>query len=147
MINNLLNILPGDGGSYAGQTQSTGNYYFDNFGEAALYALIGFMVVFVGIILIIAVIWLVGLIMRKTNNLAFITSLKSGKAKEKADKKSSATNTTEKNVTTDNNAVADNEIPAEVKAAIVAAIMAYYEQEQAETQKCQFVVKRIKRIN
>ena len=43
MLNFLLDIVP----------KPDGNYYFDNFGEALVYALIGFLVVFCGIILII----------------------------------------------------------------------------------------------
>ncbi len=131
MLNNLMAIIQGDGSNWAGQQKSPKNFYFDNFGEAALYALIGFVVVFVGIIIIIGIIWLVGLIMRKTNNLEFLT--KKREKKVKADKKA------------DVSAVApsDEDIPDEVKAAIVAAIMAYYQESE---EKCEFTVKRIKRI-
>lgn len=125
-------IIQGDGSNWAGQQKSPKNFYFDNFGEAALYALIGFVVVFVGIIIIIGIIWLVGLIMRKTNNLEFLTKKREKKVK------------TEKGA--DVPAVApssDDDIPDEVKAAIVAAIMAYY---QDSEEKCEFTVKRIKRI-
>lgn len=108
-----------------------GKYYFDSFPEALVYALIGFVIVFVGIAIIIAVIWLIGLLMRKTNNLAFLTNI--GK-KKKAQLESSVQPQT---------AVQNEDIPDEVKAAIVAAIMAYYESEQP---KCEFKVKRIKRI-
>ena len=131
-MNNLMAIIQGDGSMWAGQEKSPKNFYFDNFGEAALYALIGFIVVFVGIIIIIGIIWLVGLIMRKTNNLEFLT--KKREKKVKADKK------------TDIPAVAtssDDDIPDEVKAAIVAAIMAYYQESE---EKCEFTVKRLKRI-
>ncbi len=132
MLNNLMAIIQGDGSNWAGQQKSPNNFYFDNFGEAALYALIGFVVVFVGIILIIGIIWLVGLIMRKTDNLAFLTK-KRGK---KPDKK--ATEQVSEAV-----AASDDDIPDEVKAAIVAAIMAYYQESE---EKCEFTVKRIKRI-
>lgn len=127
MLNFLLDIVPQTpGGTF------DGNYYFsDRFGEPAIYALIGFLVVFIGIILIIAIIWLIGLLMRKTNNLAFLTNI--GKKKKKreveADKNEVLTET--------------DEIPDEVKAAIIAAIMAYYCEEKP---KCEFKVKRIKRI-
>lgn len=134
MLSNLLAILPGDGTSHAGQVQSPNNYYFDNFGEAALYALIGFVVVFVGIIIIIGIIWLVGLIMRKTNNLEFLTKKREKKAK--GNKKGEAKNTAQP-------VTANDEIPDEVKAAIIAAIMAYYQEKE---EKCQFTVKRIKRL-
>lgn len=134
MRSNLLQIIPGDGTTnWSGMTRDPSNWYFDNFGEAALYALIGFVVVFVGIALIILIIWLVGLIMRKTNNLEFLTKKREKKPKTK--KGQTAVNQSD--------AVADEEIPDEVKAAIIAAIMAYYE-EQAP--KCEFTVKAIKRI-
>lgn len=129
MLNNLLAIVPGNGGSVAGQPQSPSNYYFDNLGEPFLYALIGFLVVFLGIALIICVIWLVGLIMKKTNNLEFLQKGKKPKKQQKAE----ATTVTD---------TEDEEIPDEVKAAIVAAIMAYYEEKQ---EPCEFKIKKIKR--
>ena len=77
MLNFLLDILPQKpDGTF------DGNYYFsDRFGEPVIYALIGFLVVFLGIVLIIAIIWLIGLLMRKTDNLAFLTNI--GKKKKK----------------------------------------------------------------
>ena len=132
MLSNLLAILPGDGSSWAGQNKSPDNFYFDNFGEAALYALIGFLVVFVGIIIIIGIIWLVGLIMRKTNNLEFLTKKREKKPKKGREKQAEVSAPS-----------ADEEIPDEVKAAIIAAIMAYYQEKE---EKCEFTVKRIKRI-
>jgi len=135
MLSNLLAIKPGDGSYWAGQQQSPNNFYFDNFGEAALYALIGFVVVFIGIAIIIGIIWLVGLLMRKTNNLEFLT-----KKREKTIKKS-----VENSADGQNGALSSDtdDVPDEVKAAIVAAIMAYYEERE---EKCQFTVKRIKRM-
>ena len=126
MLNFLLDILP-----QKPDCTFDGNYYFsDRFGEPAIYALIGFLVVFIGIILIIAIIWLIGLLMRKTNNLAFLTKI--GKKKNKKEDPAPS------------QIVEDNEeVPDEVKAAIIAAIMAYYSQEKP---KCEFKVKRIKRI-
>lgn len=132
MLNNLLAIVGGDGSNWAGQTQSPSNYYFDNFGEPFLYALLGFAVVFVGIFIIIGIIWLVGFIMRKTNNLEFLTKKSSKKSRNKS---SEVINTEE--------SVDDGDVPDEVKAAIIAAIMAYYEGQQ---EKCEFTVKKIKRI-
>lgn len=133
MLNNLLAIVPGDGSSWAGQTQSPNNYYFDNWYEPFLYALIGFLVVFAGILIIIVTIWLVGLIMKKTNNLEFLSKGRKKKVKEvKTNEQPQATADTN-----------DGDIPDEVKAAIIAAIMAYYEEKQ---EKCEFTVKRIKRI-
>ena len=115
MVNSLLSLIHQEGSL--------------SFGEACIYALIGFVLVFVGIVLIIFIIWLIGLIMRKTNNLEFLSKI--GKRK----KKSQAVETVQ--------TVDDGEIPDEVKAAIVAAIMAYYYEEKPE---CEFKVRRIKRI-
>ena len=100
------------------------------FGEACLYALIGFLIVFAGIALIIFIIWLIGLIIRKTNNFEFISKIKIGK-KKKPNEIQSVTETD------------DGEIPDAVKVAIVAAIMAYHSEEKPE---CEFKVRRIKRI-
>lgn len=132
MLNNLMAIIQGDGSNWAGQQKSPNNFYFDNFGEAALYALIGFLVVFVGIIIIIGIIWLVGLIMRKTNNLEFLTKKREKKPKTNKNEEVPAVA-----------AEQSDDIPDEVKAAIVAAIMAYYQEQES---KCEFTVKRIKRI-
>ena len=131
MLNFLLDILPQKpDGTF------DGNYYFsDRFGEPAIYALIGFVIVFLGIVLIIGIIWLIGLLMRKTNNLAFLSNL-GKKIKSKLKKKKEELVSTETVSDTD-------EVPDEVKAAIIAAIMAYY---SAEKPKCEFKVKRIKRI-
>ncbi len=103
-----------------------------NIGEACIYALVGFIIVFVGILLIILIIWLIGLLMRKTDNLAFLSNI--GKKKKGA----AVTPVTEE-VTQDSG----DGVPDEVKAAIIAAIMAYYSE---EAPKCEFKVKRIKRI-
>lgn len=98
-------------------------------GEACIYALIGFVVVFLGIALIIFIIWLIGLLMRKTDNLSFLNKI--GKKKKSANKQ------------TEEPVVADEGIPEEVKVAIIAAIAAYYNEAPA---KCEFKVKKIKRI-
>ena len=116
---NLLDIVRHENGSY----------YFSDFPEALVYALIGFLIVFAGIAIIITIIWLIGLLMRKTDNLAFLKKI--GKKNKDVEPAKDAVQ------------VADDEIPDEVKAAIVAAIMAYYETEQPQ---CEFKVKRIKRI-
>ena len=119
MLGALLDIVQHDNGSY----------YFSDFPEALVYALIGFVIVFIGITIIITVIWLIGLLMRKTDNLAFLQNI--GK-KKKSETPAEVAQVAE-----------DEGIPDEVKAAIVAAIMAYYETEQPQ---CEFKVKRIKRI-
>ncbi len=116
MINSMLSLIKQEG--------SLG------FGEACIYALIGFVIVFAGIVLIIFIIWLIGLIMRKTDNLAFLSKIGKRKKKQQPVKPE---------VQPDNT----GEIPDEVKAAIVAAIMAYYYEEKPE---CEFKVRRIKRI-
>lgn len=121
MINSLLAIV----------SHSDGNYYFDNFGEALVYALIGFIVVFIGILLVIFVIWLIGFILKKSNNLAFLKNI--GKKN-----KSVGAEITENEATADGDEISD-----EIKVAVVAAIMAYYDSEKPE---CEFEVKRIKRI-
>lgn len=94
-------------------------------GEACIYALIGFAIIFIGITLIILIIQFIGFIMKKTDNLAVLS-------KKKTVKVAPATEN-----------AADEDVPDEVKAAIIAAIMAYYTAEKA---KCDFKVKRIRRI-
>ncbi len=119
MINSLLSLINQEGSL--------------SLGEACVYALIGFGVVFAGIVLIIFIIWLIGLIMRKTDNLAFLSKIKIGKKQKKPDNTSAGQSVAE----------SGEDVPAEVKAAIIAAIMAYYSE---EAPKCEFKVKRIKRL-
>ena len=129
MVQKLLDFVAG----------SDGNWYFENrFSEGAIYALIGFAIVFVGIALIILIIWLEGLLMRKTNNLAFMGAF-GRKIKSLFKRK----NKSEEESLPQTESVQEEEIPDEVKAAIIAAIMAYYSE---ESPKCEFKVKRIKRI-
>lgn len=118
MLNELLSIVP----------KEDGNFYFESFGEALVYALIGFLVVVIGIVLIICIIWLVGFIIRKSNNFEFLTKI--GKKKKIQEATVSVSEQ-------------DGEVPAEIKAAIMAVLMAYYSEEKPE---CEFKVKRIKRI-
>lgn len=128
MLNSLLDII----------ANPNGNYYFsgsaNGLGEALIYALIGFCVVFIGIVLIILIIWLIGLVLRKTNNLAFLNKIKLKKIfiKEKKEEIKS------EEIKEENDEISD-----EIKVAIIAAIMAYYDNEKIE---CDFVVRRIKRI-
>lgn len=119
MFKSLLAIIP----------KADGNFYFDSFGEALVYALIGFIVVFCGIVIIIFIIWLLGLILRKTNNLEFLTKL--GRKKPKP---------VETHVIIPDS---EEDIPDEIKAAIMAVIMTYY---SAEKPECEFRVRRIKRL-
>ncbi len=92
--------------------------------EAALYALLGFLIVFAGISFLILVVWLVGKIMGKPK--------KTQKVVDKAEK-------------VEEKSVVDGaeEFSEETVAVITAALMAYYE---ANDVKCGFTVKRIKRI-
>ena len=84
--------------------------------------------------IIILIIWLLGLVLRKTNNLAFMRGW-GAKLKARRVKKSEPN----ESVVTD----APEDLPDDVKAAIVGAIMAYYCEEKPQ---CEFKVKRIKRI-
>ncbi len=93
-------------------------------GEAALYALLGFAIVFLGIAFLILIVWLVGKIMQKSTEKP---------AKEKVEAKPTEAPTTP----------IEEECSEEMVAVITAALMAYYEQTNP---KCSFTVKRIKRI-
>lgn len=105
--------------------QRDGKYYFSEPAEAFIYALLGFLIVFAGIVIIILIIRLLGLVMQKTDNMTF-----SGKKKSAAEQKPAET------------AMGDD-VPDEVKAAIIAAVMAYCAEQKPE---CEFKVKRIKRL-
>lgn len=120
----LLDFVRGEG-------EKAGSWYFSDFGEALIYALIGFVIVFVGITIIIAIIWFIGFLMRKTDNFAFITKRKEHK-KEGEEIAATPVKDTD-----------DGEIPPEVKAVIAAAITAYYTEAKPQ---CEFKVKRIKRV-
>lgn len=114
MLNNLLEIVK----------RGDGKFYFSDFSEALVYALIGIGIVFIGIAIIVFILWLVGIIMKKTKGIELF------KKKNRVQEVSVAESS-------------DGDIPDEVKVAIMAAIMAYYSQENP---KCEFKVKRIKRI-
>ena len=96
--------------------------------EAALYAVVGFAIVVLGISFLILVVGLVGKVMNKA----------------KATPKAKETQAVKEEIAT-SLAVSESteEISEETIAVITAAIMAYYQQTQ---QKCEFTVKRIKRI-
>ena len=91
--------------------------------EAALYALIGYLVVFFGIAFLIFVVWLVGRIMQKSTT----------KAPKVA--KQEAVETLQP--------IQSDDIDEETVAVIMAVLTAYYE---TNNPKCEFTVKRIKRI-
>ncbi len=102
---------------------------------AIIQGVIGFLVTFVGIIILIAILTVVGKIMSSNDERARTKkgkSIKLAKSVKKAEVKK------EEPILP-----VEEEIPDEVKAAIVAAIMAYYTEEKP---KASFVVKRIKRI-
>lgn len=106
-------------------------------GEASLYALLGFAIVFVGIALLIFVVWLTGKLMVKYG----IASA----PKKATVKQQSAPVVSE---VAENLAVADatassDSVDSETVAVIMSALMAYY---QTTNPKCEFTVKRIKRI-
>ena len=121
MLTNLLNSLP-EGGRMVG------------IGEASLYALIGFAVVFAGIAFLIFVVWWVGALMSAYNT---------------QDKKGSILVGTEEKVAPQEMPIEpvaplkEDEVDEETIAVIMAALMAYYEQNNP---KCEFTLKRIKRI-
>ena len=121
MLTNLLNSVP-EGGKIVG------------IGEASLYALIGFLVVFAGIAFLIFVVWWVGALMNAYNT---------------QDKKGSILVGTEEKVVPQEMHVEpvaplkEEEVDDETIAVIMAALMAYYEQNNP---KCEFTLKRIKRI-
>jgi len=94
------------------------------FGEVALYALLGFLVVFLGISFLILVVWAVGKIMAIATN-------KPAKKKE------------EPKTETPVQASQEDEISEETVAVITAALMAYYTK---QNRKCEFTVKRIKKL-
>ena len=101
--------------------------------EAALYALLGFLVVFIGIIFLISVVWVVGKIMAK------------GKpsAKSKQSEKPVVVPSTPQPQPQASAMVVEDDVDEETVAVIMATVVAYY---QANYPKCEFTVKRIKRI-
>ena len=108
-----------------------------NIGESALYAGLGFGVVFLGIIFLIFIVWATGKIISAIEGKA-TTKKEKGKASKKTESaNNSVTETKEKTV------AESNEIDEETVAIITAAIMAYY---QKNNPKCEFTVRRIKKI-
>ena len=121
MLLNLLAVSP--------ENSAAGYPKYVSIPESALYALLGFLVVFAGIALLIFVVWAIGKLM---------ASLKGEKTEIKVVK-------TQPKKVEESLAVADGteEISEEVVAVITAALMAYY---QTNKPKCEFTVKRIKKI-
>ena len=95
-------------------------------GTAALYALIGYLVVFAGIAFLIFIVWLVGKLIAKSQ-----TAERPAKVEKVVEQTAMAIDE------------AEDEIDDETVVLIMAALMAYYE---ANNPKCEFTVKRIKRV-
>lgn len=93
-------------------------------GTAALYAVIGLLVVFIGIAFLVLVVWLLG--------LAFTHLPQKFEKKEKVLEKVETPATT----------VAVEDLDEQTVAVITAAIAAYYQKQQIP---CEFVIKKIKR--
>lgn len=107
-------------------------------GEAAIDAVVGLAVVFIGIALLVFIVWGVGKIMQNTS----IGNGKGGKETAPKVAEKPATKTA-KPETVAPAKVADEGIDDETVAVIAAAIAAVYE---AERRSCGFVVKRIKKM-
>lgn len=100
----------------------TGNVVpYLGYGEVFLFALIGFAITFIGIIILIGVVWLCGYIVNRLGN----------RKDKEAETPAPAIS------------VAEDGIGEEVRVAIVAAIAAYY---ASENSSCEFKVKRIRKI-
>ena len=97
-----------------------------NISEAALYALIGYLVVFAGIAFLIFIVWLVGKLLANVEN-----------------KKKTEPVSVEKIEQTAVEPIKSGDLDEETVAVIMAALTAYYENNYP---KCEFTVKRIKRI-
>ena len=93
-------------------------------GESALYAFLGYAVVFAGILFLIFVVWFVGKILTSTEKR----------------KKAAPAPVKEIQPVTE---ASQDELSEETVAVIMAALAAYYEK---ENKKCEFTVKRIKRL-
>lgn len=111
-------------------------------GEAAIDALLGFITVFVGIALLVLIVWAVGKAMQSVE----LKSKNGGEKKPKVKKEPQAVKQTiepVKSAPAEATISASNGIDEETIAVISAAIAAYY---AGENRTCGFVVKRIKRM-
>lgn len=100
-------------------------------GEAALYALLGYFVVFMGIAFLIFVVWLVG---------QLISKMEGDKKPQKQQKQApvEAASVQETPVS-----LMQEDVDEETVAVIMAALTAYYEKNYP---KCEFTIKRIKKV-
>ena len=110
-------------------TQMFADWPKHDLGLGALYAVLGFVFVFLGITLLIAIIRLVGLVMEKLE-----TRKKKGAERAVSEQKAAKSDP--------HVAIPEEGIPPEVVAAITAALTAYYEK---EAEPCEFIVRRIGR--
>ena len=111
-------------------------------GEAAIDALLGFITVFVGIALLVLIVWAVGKAMQSVES----KSKNGGEKKPQVKKEPQAAKQTSepvKSAPAEATISASNGIDEETIAVISAAIAAYY---AGENRTCGFVVKRIKRM-
>ena len=111
-------------------------------GEAAIDALLGFITVFVGIALLVLIVWAVGKAMQSVES----KSKNGGEEKPKVKKEPQAAKQTSepvKSAPAEATISASDGIDEETIAVISAAIAAYY---AGENRTCGFVVKRIKRM-
>lgn len=109
-------------------TNLLADWFKINLGEGAFYSVFGFVFVFLGIVVLILVLTLLGLLMKKINERG--KKQKQGKVEPAlpAEEKASAP---------------EEGISPEVIAAIAAAVTAYCQESGG---KCDFVVKRIKKL-
>ena len=125
MQGNLWNLLihvveeNGKDVQYFGNPDGSGVFL-----DVLLYALIGFVITFLGVAILIVLVWVVGKIIKA------ITGKLDGRKKPSSEAEPPA-------------AVQADGISEEIRAAIVAAISAYY---LSEDGNCEFKVKRIKRL-
>ena len=127
MQGNLWNLLihvveeNGKNVQYFGNADGSGVFL-----DVLLYALIGFVITFLGVAVLILLVWLVGKIIKGVTG-----KLEGRKISSPDAEQASAAE------------VQSDGISEEVRVAIIAAISAYY---MSENSNCEFKVKRIKRL-
>lgn len=96
--------------------------------DAFLTFILGLGVVFLGIAVIVLFVWAFGVIFNKFIN------------RERAKMKQPKIETVKEEV------LGDGEIPEHIKVAIITAVTAYYLEENQNGKKCDFIVRKIKRL-
>lgn len=104
-------------------------------GEAALYAVLGYLVVFAGIAVIMGIVYLVGFILKKVTAAA--EKKKAAQAEEEAKKAAEAAASAP---------AEESDITELERAAVVAAVYAVLSEESGPAPKAEFVVRRIRRL-